>query len=133
VIYQVPNDAILFWGGERGKEAYWWSDGTTFVNKPVRSVSGSGRVTPFPTGAAVVSGPYVYDALFIGTDQAGEFYDLAQPGHEKVNQLPIVGDFNDDGWYDIVWYQAGPTADEVWYLEPQSSPASSAEALPAAT
>ncbi|MCU1370883.1 MAG: hypothetical protein JWO77_2077 [Ilumatobacteraceae bacterium] len=121
VVYQVPNDAILFWGGERGPEAYWWSDGTNFANKAVRSVTGSGRVTPFPLGAAVVSGPYVYDALFIGTESAGEFYDLAQTGHEKANEVPIIGDFNDDGWYDIVWYKAGPGTDEVWYLEPQTA------------
>lgn len=121
VIYQVPNDALLFWGGERASEAYWWSDGTNFINKPVRSVNGSGRVSPFPTGAAVVSGPFVYDALFIGDDTKGDFYDLASAGHEKANEVPVIGDFNDDGWYDILWYKAGAGADEVWYLEPQTA------------
>lgn len=121
VVYQVPNDAILFWGGERGPEAYWWSDGTNFATKPVPSVTGSGRVTPFPIGAAVISGPFVYDGLFVGDEDGGDFYDLASKGHEKANELPVVGDFNDDGWYDILWYKAGPGADEVWYLEPQAS------------
>lgn len=121
VVYQVPNDAILWWGGSSGKEAYWWSNGTDFASKPVRSVDGSGSVATFPTSAAVVWGPFIYDGLFIGDETSGDFYDLAGPGHEKANDVPLIGDFDDDGWTDIVWYKAGSGADELWYLEPQAA------------
>lgn len=124
VIYDVPRDGILWWADGTGQEKYTRPDASgTFASVPVRTVDGSGRVSTFPIGAAIVSGPQVYDALFIGTETEGEFYELASEGHEKGSQLPLVGDFDGDGGYDVVWYAAGSAADEIWYLEPPAGDA----------
>lgn len=118
VVWQNPNDGIFWWGGEYGKEAYWWSTGTDFVSKPVRSVDGTGTITPYPFAADLISGPYVYDGAFVGDEDGGDYYALAPDGHEKTTEQPLVGDFDADGLYDIFWYGAGSQADEVWYSEP---------------
>lgn len=127
VVYAVPRDGILWWGQSSRSEAYWRPDeSATFRSIPVRTVDGTGRVTTFPIGAAVVSGSRVYDGLFIGTETEGEFYDLASKGHEKDDELPLVGDYDGDGWSDLIWYAAGTAPDEIWYIEPPAGAAPSA-------
>jgi hypothetical protein len=116
VVYDVPNDGILWWGQGAKPEAYWRSSGRSFVSTPVRTVDGVGRLATLPTGAAIVSGTDVYDALFVGTDEKGEFYELADEAHEKGNEQPVVGDFDNDGGSDVIWFGPGSAKDELWYL-----------------
>lgn len=127
VVYDLPRDGILWWHDGAGAEKYTRPDASaTFASVPVRTVDGTGRVTTFPVGAAIISGPQVYDGLFVGTESGGEFYGLASEGHEKGSQLPVVGDFDGDGWSDVLWYAPGDAADELWYIEPPAGDGSGA-------
>lgn len=123
VIYDVPRDGILFWGPGTAKDAYWKSTTTGFTNVSIPWMDLKGTVTPFPIGAAIITGVGVDDTLFIGADSRPDFYYLAAKGHEMSNQQPLVGDFDGDGWYDIAWYGYGSFSDALWYLEPQSASA----------
>jgi hypothetical protein len=118
VVYDNPNDGILWWGPGARPEAFWHSDGSSFANVRVRTVDGTAtHLAPWPIQAAVISGTDVVDALFVGTAEEAEFYRLADDAHEKTTeQQPVVGDFDDDGAYDVLWYGMGWSADELWYF-----------------
>jgi hypothetical protein len=117
VVRNEGPDAILWWAGSPRPEAYWRSDGTVFRSGAVRDLGAAGTVTSLPLGAAMLHGPFVRDALFVDDGTTTEWYELASAGRDKANEVPIVGDFDGDGWVDVLWYAAGDRAEELWYLD----------------
>lgn len=118
-ITAIPNDGILFFGGQSNKEAYWSSDGKEFTSHQPNQIPVDANVATLPVGAAIIWGTKLRDAIFIAEPDGsgGTFYDLADGAHDMGNELPLVGDFDGDGWADIVWYGTGSARDQVWYLE----------------
>ena len=115
-IYQSSKDGILWWADGTAKKAYWPSKGSTFgsVSVPTPNV----RATPFSLGlqAAALVSPDDTDGVFVGSASAGNFYELAAANHDlAAGVVPLVGDFDDDDYVDVLWYGVGTKADQLWY------------------
>jgi hypothetical protein len=124
-IADPAGDGILWWGDGSAAEAYWRSDGRDFRALPVPKVDVTATVVPGGIGTALVIVPDAVDGLFSGTASGGAFFSLAAPGHDiGAGIRPIVGDFDDDGYIDVVFYGPGSRPDQLWYSVPPASAAS---------
>jgi hypothetical protein len=101
----------------------------------VPSLGEVGSVTSAGLGGAIVTVPNGADGFFDAATT--DWYLLAGPTHDKTTQRPLVGDYDDDGLIDVLWYGAGSLSDELWYSAPSAmssaqAPATASEELPAA-
>jgi hypothetical protein len=119
-IYQTGGDGILWWGDGSTKEAYWVRSGATFKSVPVPAVPVRGGVYPLGLQGAAVIVPDDYDGYFYGEATQGDWYGLAADNHDMTTQRPLVGDFDDDDWVDVLMYGKGGLKDELWYSVPAS-------------
>ncbi|QXC60365.1 hypothetical protein KSP35_18835 [Aquihabitans sp. G128] len=119
-ILGVPYDAILWWADGTAGKAFWASNGSTFVAKPVPAENATGTVTPYGLGSAVIEQPGAGKAerQFFYDGTAASFYTLANVAkHDQTVAKPLVGNLDDDadGYLDIFWYGPGSARDELWY------------------
>jgi hypothetical protein len=117
-IHQTTGDGILWWGDGSAKEAYWVRNGASFKSVSIPSVSVRAAVTSAGLGSAIVAVPNDLDGAFVGTATGGDWYKLAGATHDVTNQLPVIGDFDDDDYIDVIWYGAGTQKDQLWYSAP---------------
>jgi hypothetical protein len=75
-------------------------------------------VTSAGLSGAIVTVRDDVEVYFGGDQSAGDWFLLAGPTHDKTTQRPLVGDYDDDGYVDVVWYGRGSLADELWYSDP---------------
>lgn len=117
VVYEVPRDGILWYGPGSMGDAFWrGSTSLRFKSVPLADLDLKGRVTTYPLNSAIVSSYWADNIVFYDDGTAADFYFMK--GKDKDEERPIVGDFDDDGYYDILWYAARSAPDELWYLEP---------------
>jgi hypothetical protein len=116
-VYQPDGDGILWWGDGATREAYWVRNGATFRSVGVPAVPPIGSVTTWGLGSVIVTVPNDVDGAFSGDQFAGDWFGLAGESHDKTTQKPLVGDYDGDGYLDIVWYGSGSTSDELWYVD----------------
>jgi hypothetical protein len=83
-----------------------------------------GTVTSAGLSGAIATVPGATDGFFFGTQTSGEWFELAGSDHDKTTQRPLVGDYDDDGLIDVIWYGAGSQSDELWYSVPAATSAS---------
>jgi hypothetical protein len=117
VVWGLPGDGILWWGGVKGTESFWTSDGFDFTTRFVRQASVDATATPYALDCDVVSGPTFDAGMFCGDTEGGEYYAITDDTHRKRGERPLVGDFDRDGRPDILWYAPGLAADELWYFD----------------
>jgi hypothetical protein len=134
-IAQDDGDGILWWADGAAREAYWVRNGAGFRSVAVPSLGEVGSVTSAGLGGAIVTVPNGADGFFDAATT--DWYLLAGPTHDKTTQRPLVGDYDDDGLIDVLWYGAGSLSDELWYSAPSAmssaqAPATASEELPAA-
>ena len=123
VVYENPRDGILWFGQGTVNDGFWrGKSGAIFTNTDLRDVDLTGRVTTYPLDSALITGRKIRDAVFYDDGTKGEWYDLAGT-HEMGDERPIVGDYDGDGYADILWYAAGSAPDQLWYLNPDSTKA----------
>lgn len=116
VIYGSARDGLLWWGDGARADYYWVSTGSSFVNRPIPQQTSTGTVTSFGLGGALIVVPGQGDLLFYGDNAAGGFFPLADPAsHDQNTAAPYVGDFDDNGLLDVLWYGPGTDLDEIWY------------------
>jgi hypothetical protein len=120
-IYQSTGDGILWWGDGSAKEAYWVRNGASFKSVAIPSVNVSGAVTSAGLQIAFVVVSNDLDGAFVGTGTGGDWYSLAGASHDVTTQLPVIGDFDADGYIDVIWYGAGASKDQLWYSAPTTS------------
>lgn len=120
-IRQQNGDGILWWADGTAPEAYWVRSGSTFASRPVPAAPVQGTPVAAGIGGAIIVVPGDLDGFFFGEPTGGDFYQLAGSTHDKEpNQRPLVGDFDDDGLIDVVWYGAGTVRDALWYSDAAS-------------
>ncbi len=114
-VYDVPRDGILFFGSGASPDAFWRGrGGALFTSVNLRDVDLAGRLTSYPFGVVLVSGRKIQDAVFYDDGTKADWYVLNE-NREMGDERPIVGDFDGDGAYDILWYAAGSAPDQLWY------------------
>jgi hypothetical protein len=126
-VYHEAGDGILWWGDGSTKEAYWVRNGSGFRSVAIPAVPPTGSVTSWGLGSVIVTVPDDAEGAFSGDQTGGSWFGLAGEAHDKTSQKPLVGDFDGDGYLDIVWYGAGSTSDELWYVDATAAGRSSAE------
>ncbi len=120
-----PYDGILWWGNGTGKAVYWRSTGPSFASVPTDPFDAPAKVASAGIGGALIE---VDGALPGGADQffqgspldpvpSSDTYQLAGATHDQTTARPLVGDFDDDGYIDVVWYGPGTQKDELWYSD----------------
>lgn len=123
VVYENPRDGILWFGQGTANDGFWrGKSGAIFTNTDLRDVDLTGRVTTYALNSALISGRKVGDAVFYDDGTKGEWYDLAG-SREMGDERPLVGDYDADGYADILWYAAGSAPDQLWYLNPTAAKA----------
>ncbi|MFN8018239.1 MAG: hypothetical protein U0P45_08955 [Acidimicrobiales bacterium] len=132
-VYQTTGDGILWWGDGTGKESYWVRSSATFASRTIPSVNVHASPTPGALQTVYIEAPTDIDGAFVGTSSGGDWYSLvdqaSQSKHDQTSQLPVIGDFDDDDYADVIWYGAGTVKDELWYTAPGSSSSSRANPL----
>ncbi len=130
-IAQDDGDGILWWADGSAREAYWVRNGAGFRSVAIPTIGYVGSVTSAGLGAAIITVPDVTEGFFVGTQTTGEWFELAGSNHDKTTQRPLVGDYDDDGLIDIVWYGPGSLSDELWYSVPSAMAATERSAAAA--
>lgn len=120
-IYQENGDSILWWADGYAAEAYWVRNGSTFRSAPVPAVPVRASIYNLGLQGAAIIVPDDIDGYFYGDTGSGDFYGLTSGGHDMTTQQAISGDFDDDGWIDVLFYGRGGTKDELWYSIPGTS------------
>ena len=130
-IYQQDRDGVYWLGVGAQAEAYWTSNGPGFTSRTVPGVGGvtSGRALPLGLGTAMLIDPTGTDLLFQGTATGGRYFTLTSTTHDRSTQVPSPGDYDDDGWVDIIW--SGPARPEIWYSAPSTRSAGPIGTAPA--
>ncbi|WP_426574144.1 hypothetical protein [Aquihabitans sp. McL0605] len=129
-------DGIYWWASGAGNEAYWVSNGTSFVNKTVQQFPEfKGTAATYGGDGVLIrsdqSGDTGRDAYVSATTTSAKTYYLANPSHDFNTATQFAeGDFDGDDHFDTIWYGPGTRKDEVWYGLPAaaSAPARSAAA-----
>lgn len=120
-VYQVPRDGILFFGPGAKPDAFWRGKaGALFTSVALRDVNLAGRLTSYPLDSVLISGKKIDETVFYDDGTSADWYDL-NTTRKMGDERPIVGDFDGDGGYDILWYAGGSAPDQLWYLAPSSS------------
>lgn len=117
-----PFDDIFWSGpGSRGSSQWLNIDGH-FTPRPINSFAygtlGRGVRIPAPatgTTDAIFPRSTAGDVSYWAWSGATRFTALGGPLLNVTSQQPLVGDFDDDGSTDIVWYGAGSVPDAIWY------------------
>lgn len=124
VVYHESGDGILWWADGRASEAYWRGNGSSFKDVSVPKIDLIG--TPIAGGwdhsyvTVHGSGPAARDVTFVGEPAGGDwYYTSASLAHDQPAGIkPLVGDFDDDEYVDILFYGPGGMRDELWYTVP---------------
>lgn len=111
------DDILWFGAGSTGSRLWRNIDGH-FAKLPANNPyggAGSGVRIPAPAVQltdAVLYGPSVDN---LGYASAAGFFKLADHLLPVGSQQPLVGDFDHDGFSDIVWYGRRSVPDAIWY------------------
>lgn len=111
------NDDILFYGtGSTTADEIWqFDDNMNHIVAPLSIASGmtmvSGRFNNDNRIDLFRYDPAGADALMISNSN-GTFTDVSKTMGAGVQ--PITGDFDNNGYTDILWYGPGATADSLW-------------------
>ncbi|WP_421121090.1 hypothetical protein ACE2AJ_07430 [Aquihabitans daechungensis] len=118
VVSRQGGDDIFWWASGEARDALWGGGGDAFRSIPIPQLGIVGRVHRTFVDAVVIAVPGGRDVLFtVGSDDVGEFYNLAHPARDKTSeQVPIAGDYDGDHRLDLLWYGAGTRGDELWYF-----------------
>lgn len=133
VVYQQDRDGILWWT-DAAAQAYWWQGTPSgFKNAPFSLPVLGIPATPHPLGVNSVMLIVAddVDGIFWPDGTANPYYELASPGHDITTQVPLVGDFDADGYADVVWFGAGGQTDELWYTDTSGTSGAGAPAADA--
>ncbi|MCU1354956.1 MAG: hypothetical protein JWM89_374 [Acidimicrobiales bacterium] len=124
-IHQSDRDGILWWADGSAAEAYWKSNGSTFSAVHVPAVSVRADVASLGLQGASIVVPDDLDGYFYGTSSTGAFYQLASANHDLgAGLVSLPGDYDNDGWTDVIWYGPGTKGDQLWYSVPTPASAS---------
>lgn len=109
-------DGIFWWADGAGPSSYWRSTGPAFTSFSAGSYSAAGTAAPGGLGGVIIAVPGGTDQFFSAEPTAARGYDVLSPaGHEQTTARALSGDFDGDGFLDVVWYGVGSQADELWY------------------
>lgn len=122
-IRQAEVDAIYWWGSGAAADAYWTSNGTSFQSRFTPQYPGlTGRARTFGFYAAVVQSDAQRDGFVYADETMTDTALLATAEHDFTTATQFgVGDFDGDGFDDVLWYGKGGARDEVWYVNPEVS------------
>lgn len=133
-VRQEVEDDVLLWASGTPRERYFTgTPGGSLWEETIRSMNWTGVPYTMNYGAMIVvpDGPEI---LFSsnGTD-APEWYQFAPASHDvAAGIVPVMGDFDGNGYLDIVWYGSGSKPDQLWYSVTPAAKSSLAPALLAA-
>jgi hypothetical protein len=121
-VYQEVEDDVLFWQSGTPRERYFEGGPSgSLWEKSIRSMDWEGVPYSLGLGALIVvpNGPEI---LLSSDGTELEWYQL-QPANrdQAAGTIPVTGDFDGDGYLDIVWYGPGTKPDALWYTQPPSS------------
>lgn len=111
-IPQRDFDSALLWRSGPDTDAYFQGTASGLAQRGLRQGGWSGVPTGV-NGGAVITTPDPVDIWFDAPDAPGDFYDLQTAKHNvATDTMAIPGDFDADGWVDLVWYGG---KDQLWY------------------
>lgn len=121
-IYQPGGDGIFWWQSGTPAEAYWVSDAKAFRRAPVPARSDVGIAVSAGLQGAVVAVGAGPEAYLYAEPTRASWYGLAGAAHDiGAGRRPLIGDYDGDGYIDIVWYGPGGLSDALWYIAPTVS------------
>ena len=124
-VYQEVEDDVLLWQSGTPRERYFEGTPNTpgsLWEKSIRSMDWEGVPYSLALGALIVvpDGPEIL-LRSNGVDDL-EWYELAPPSRDQsAGIVPVTGDFDGDGYLDVVWYGSGSRGDQLWYTQASSS------------
>jgi hypothetical protein len=113
-VAQPQYDEVLFFGTGDKPDVMWHNSSSGFRSEPIY-VPARGKPVTAGIGSAIVYSPIDRDDVVIsdGTDAAA-FY-LSDTHDVGPGKVMLVGNFENDDFYDLVWYGPGTASDALWY------------------
>ena len=117
-IFGEVRDSILWWGNGSASPRFWRSTGPTFQSVPIDPVDVAATVVSAGLEGAIIAVPGALpDArdTFFKESASSDFSALAGEIHDQTTARPLVGDFDNDDYIDVVWYGPDTQRDELWF------------------
>jgi hypothetical protein len=113
-VLALPYDEVVLFGTGAKEDRYLHNSGSGFQIQPI-FLPARGKAVSAGIGAAIVYSPLDPENIVVDFDGTAETFLLSESRDVGANKVLLVGNFENDDFFDLLWYGPGPAHDEIWY------------------
>jgi len=120
-IYEPDYDELLFFGTGDKPDSYWHNSVNGFTPQHI-TVSARGKPQSMPFYGAAIYNPVGVDQIVADVGNETAAVDRLSPTRDVGSgKIMLTGDFDGDGFMDLLFYGPGSGADAIWFGHPGSA------------
>ncbi|MBV9952580.1 MAG: hypothetical protein JO291_11555 [Acidimicrobiia bacterium] len=113
-IVEPQYDDVLFFGTGDKPDVIWHNSASGFHSSSIY-VPARGKPMTAGIGAAIVYSPVDRDDLVLSDGTNAAAFYLSDTHDMGPGKTLLVGNFENDDYFDLLWYGPGTASDALWY------------------